>query len=114
MRIIKENSVMKSRRNKSSSRARKISASDLRKLVLSEAKKLQESNLPGNIDPVEDTEAEEDVWGSGEALELDIDYIKALKIQETKLNDQHKKLVRRMRKLQERKAQLRKKIIKNI
>ena len=47
-------------------------------------------------------------------LELDIDYIKALKIKEAKINAMHRKLVKEMRKVQAKKSAVKKKIIKKI
>tara|TARA_Y100001970_G_C14245337_1_gene867769 strand:+ start:2741 stop:3082 length:342 start_codon:yes stop_codon:yes gene_type:complete len=111
---IKEISVMKKRANTRRRSTRKISSSALRALVLAEAKKLQKESLSGKIASVEDVKAKEEGWANGDALEQDIDFIKALKIQENKLTKQHKNLVKKMKKLQERKAKLRKRIIKNI
>ena len=96
-------------------RARKLTSSALRKLVLSEARKLQRESMSGNIQDVSKVKADEYEPGEeADTIEKDIDFIKVLKIQETTLSKQHKKLVKRMRKLQERKALLRKRIIKNI
>jgi len=50
----------------------------------------------GSMDDVEDVEAEEvdaDEHGSDKALEKKIDYIKALKIEESRLRDRLKKIV---------------------
>ena len=89
---------------------------NLRSFVLAEARKLQrESALSGEAVPSEKTKAEEvDADGYADSLEKDIDFIKALKIKEAKIQRQHVKLARQMKKLQETKRKLRNKIIKNI
>ena len=94
---------------------RKISAAQLRKFVLAEARKLQRENVSGKIEDVSKVKADEYEAGEeADTLEKDIDYIKVLKIKESRLNRQHRKMVREMRKLQEVKRKLRKKIVKNI
>ena len=89
---------------------------DLKSFVLQEARKLQrESSLSGKPVDSEKTKAEEvDADGYADSLEKDIDFIKALKIKESKINKQHRQLANQMRKLQERKKRLRRRIIKNI
>jgi predicted nucleic acid-binding Zn-ribbon protein len=94
---------------------RKISPSQLRKIVLLEARKLQKESLSGKVEDTSKVKAEEYEAGQeATTLEKDLDHIKALKIKESLLNRQHKKLVREMRRLQEAKRKLRKKIVKNI
>jgi hypothetical protein len=83
---------------------------NLRAFVLKEAAKLS-----GKPTPVEKVKAIEVKAGEeAQHLELDIDYIKALKIKEAKLNAIHRKLVKEMRKVQTRKSIVKKKIIKKI
>lgn len=97
-------------------RSAKKTKFDLKSFVLREARKLQrESALDGKPVESEKTKAEEvDADSYADSLEKDIDFIKALKIKESTLNKRHKKLANQMRKLQERKRRLRKRIIKNI
>ena len=83
---------------------------NLRKFVLEEAAKLS-----GDVVPVEKVKAKEIEPGEeGSQLELDIDFIKALKIKEAKLNKIHKKLVKEMRKIQLKKRALKKRVIQKI
>jgi hypothetical protein len=83
---------------------------NLRAFVLSEAAKLS-----GKTQPVEKVKAVEIEAGEeAQQLELDIDYIKALKIKEAKINAMHRKLVKEMRKVQAKKSAVKKKIIKKI
>lgn len=97
-------------------RSAKKAKFDLRSFVLREARKLQkESSLSGKPVPSEKTKADEvDADAYADSLEKDIDFIKALKIKEAKIQNEHKALAKKMRKLQEVKRKLRKKIIKNI
>jgi len=90
---------------------------NLKAFILAEAKKLQAeaSGLSGDLEPVEKVSAEEvDADEQAEALENDIDFIKALKIKETKLNKVHKNLVKEMRKVQSAKRKAKKRILKKI
>ena len=83
---------------------------NLRAFVLAEAAK-----LTGKTQPVEKVKAVEIEAGEeAQQLELDIDYIKALKIKEAKINAMHRKLVKEMRKVQAKKSAVKKKIIKKI
>ena len=83
---------------------------NLRAFVLAEAAKLS-----GKAQPVEKVKAVEVEAGEeAQNLELDIDYIKALKIKEAKINAMHRKLVKEMRKVQAKKSAVKKKIIKKI
>jgi len=83
---------------------------NLRAFVIREAAKLS-----GKVEPVEKVKAVEVEAGEeAQHLELDIDYIKALKIKEAKLNAMHKKLVKEMRKVQAKKTIIKKNIIKKI
>ena len=83
---------------------------NLRAFVLKEAAKLS-----GKSEPIEKVKAVEVEAGEeAQHLELDIDYIKALKIKEAKLNAMHRKLVKEMRKVQAKKSIVKKNIIKKI
>ena len=80
---------------------------DLKKFILSEMRKLQrEAKLSGKPTPIEKVKAEE-TTDYANSIEKDIDFVKALNIQERKLRQ-------RLRKLSERKRRLKRKIIKNI
>jgi len=80
---------------------------DLKKFILSEMRKLQrEAKLSGKPAPIEKVKAEE-TTDYANSIEKDIDFVKALNIQERKLRQ-------RLRKLSERKRRLKRKIIKNI
>ena len=83
---------------------------NLREFVLQEAQKLS-----GEAEAIEKTKAQE--YEAGEEagqLELDIDFIKALKIKESKIRAAHQKLVKEMRKVQLKKRAVKKRIIKKI
>ena len=83
---------------------------NLRAFVLKEA-----AALSGKETPVEKVKAEEyEASEAAQQLELDIDYIKALKIKEAKIAKLHKDLVREMRKVQKRKKTLKRRVTKNI
>ena len=80
---------------------------DLKKFIVTEMKKLQrEAKLSGKPSPVEKVKAEE-TTDYADSIEKDIDFVKALNIQERKLR-------RQLRKLSERRRRLKRKIIKNI
>ena len=71
--------------------------------------------LNGIPTPVEKVSAEEVKAGDeANVLEKEIDFIKALKIKEAKLDLKHKILVREMRKVQSAKRTLKKRILKKI
>ena len=79
----------------------KLTPSLLRKLVLQEKRKIQESLEQGE-EEVEKVDADEvDADDLADSIEKDIDFIKALKIQESILN-------RKMKKVQEAKLKLEK------
>ena len=94
----------------------KKSKFNLRSFVVKEARRLQrESALTGKIEPIEKVKAlEVDADEYADSLEQDIDFIKALKIKESRLNRTHKKLVKEMRRLQTRKTKARKRVLKKI
>ena len=80
---------------------------NLKKFILSEMRKLQkEAKLSGKLAPTAKVKAKE-TTDYANSIEKDIDFVKALNIQERKLRQ-------RLRRLSERKRRLKKKIIKNI
>ena len=89
---------------------KKLSAKALRKLVLEELSKLNEAGMSGELEDTEkvakDVE-EKDASEYADSLEQNIDFMKALKIQE-------KRLYKKMLRLQEAKKKLRSKILKGI
>ena len=90
--------------------SRKISHRSLKRIIIEELAKLNEEGLTGEL---EDTEKvakevpEKDASEQADSLEQNIDFMKALKIQE-------KKLVKSLMKIQEVKSKLRSKILKGI
>ena len=94
---------------------RKITSNQLRNLILQEAKKLQKEGKFKKPQDVSKVKAKEYQAGEeADTLEKDIDIMKALKIKEAKINEKYRVMLKRMRKLQERKLLLRKRILKNI
>ena len=81
-------------------RAKKLTPTLLRKIVLEETKRVRRSrrmreNLSGVLEPVEDVVADEvdaDKLGTSVALEKDIDHAKVLKLEEAKLTRRIKKI----------------------
>jgi hypothetical protein len=92
-------------------RVRKLTAESLRRMIQQEARKLQkESSDPfaAGVEKIEKVSAEEvDADEIAGSLEKDIDYVKALKIHEKRLTD-------KLKKIQEAKNLLSKRISKNI
>ncbi len=96
-------------------RATKLTPAMLRKMVLQERRRLQRRRLRETSDPIADgiedpayANAEEvDADDQADTLEKDIDYIKALKIEE-------KKLRRTLRRITEAKKKLRRRINRKI
>ena len=90
--------------------SKKITGKQLKKFILSEVAKLREEKMTGELQDVEkiakDVE-EVDASEYASALEQDIDFMKALKIQETRL-------IKKLRKINEAKGRLRARILKNI
>jgi hypothetical protein len=86
---------------------KRLKAKQLRNFVISEIRKLQETELSGELEPIEDIETIEDVWEGGDNLEQDIDFMKALDIQETRL-------VKKLRRIHEAKNKLRKRVLKKL
>ena len=90
---------------------------NLRAFIIAEAKRLQaeSASLDGVPTPVEKVSAKEyEADEAADQLENDIDFMKALKIKESKLNKVHKFLVQEMRKVQSQKRLAKKRILKNI
>jgi len=89
---------------------KRISRKALRKLVLKELHSLQESELSGELQDIEKVAKEvpeTDASEMADALEQNIDFMKALKIQE-------KKLIKSLKKIREVKSKLRSKLINGI
>jgi len=87
--------------------ARKIGPRGLKRFILSEIRKLQEAEMSGELEPLEDVETVEDAWSGGDNLEQDVDFMKALNIQE-------KRLVKKLRRIQEARNKLRKRVLKSL
>ena len=88
---------------------------DLRAFVLSEARKLQKEALTGK--PKETSKVKAKVYQAGDeasSLEKDVDFLKALKIKENNLRRENEKLVRQVKKFQEKRRILRRRVIKKI
>ena len=101
---------MKRRRTKNSKRTKRLSATQLRKFIVAEAKrlKLREQGLSGKLEPVEKVKAKEVEAGEeGQQLEKDIDHAKALKIQE-------RRLVKKLRRIKEAQTRVKRRILKKI
>ena len=80
---------------------------NLKRFIISEMKKLQkEAKLSGKLQPTEKVKAKE-TTDYADSIEKNIDFVKALNIQE-------KKLRRKLKRISERKRQLKRKIIKDI
>ena len=96
-------------------RAMKLTPAMLRKMVLQERRRLQKRRLRETSDPIADgiedpayVDAEEvDADDQADTLEKDIDYIKALKIEERKLR-------KTLRRISEAKKKLRRRINRKI
>lgn len=89
---------------------KRISRKALRKLVLKEFYSLQEAELSGELQDIEKVAKEvpeTDASEMADALEQNIDFMKALKIQE-------KKLIKSLKKIREVKSKLRSKLINGI
>jgi hypothetical protein len=93
------------------SRNRKLTPKMLRRMVLAEKTRLMRETsdpIEAGIDEPEDVDAEEkDADEQADTLAKDLDHIKALKIEETKLR-------RHYRRIQEVKKALKKRILKRI
>ena len=73
--------------------AKRVGPRGLKRFILSEIRRLQEAEMSGELEPLEDVEAVEDAWSGGDNLEQDVDFMKALDIQE-------KRLVKKLRRIQ--------------
>ena len=88
--------------------SRKMYSRKLRNFVLAEVKKLQEAELSGELEDVSTASAEEkDASEYADSLEQDIDFMKALNIQE-------KRLVKKLRQIHEAKNKLRTRVLRKI
>ncbi len=87
--------------------AKRVGPRGLKRFILSEIRKLQEAEMSGELEPLEDVEAVEDAWSGGDNLEQDVDFMKALDIQE-------KRLVKKLRRIQEARKKLRKRVLKSL
>jgi len=100
------------RRRKTRSKSRKF---NLKAFVLREARKLQKEALSGKLKDVSKVKAKVvDAGEEASSLEKDVNFIKALKIKENRLRRQNRKIVKQVKKLQERRRILRKRVIKKI
>jgi len=89
---------------------RKISHRSLKRIIQEELAKITEQGLTGELEDVEKVAKdvpETDASEQADALEQNIDFMKALKIQE-------KKLIKSLSKIREVKSKLRSKILKGI
>lgn len=90
--------------------AKKMTPAALRRFVMKEAAKLS-----GDLDAVENVKAEEvDADEYADTLEQDIDMYKAMKIQESKMRKEYRKLVREARKVRRNKQLAKKKILRKL
>ena len=87
--------------------AKRVGPRGLKRFILSEIRKLQEAEMSGELEPLEDVETVEDAWSGGDNLEQDVDFMKALNIQE-------KRLVKKLRRIQEARNKLRKRVLKRL
>jgi len=90
-------------------RVRKLTPSKLRQMVLRERRRLFESDpiVQGIEDPEKVSADEVDADGLADTLEKDIDHLKALKIHE-------KKIVKKLRRIQEAKKRLKRRLLKKL
>ena len=91
-------------------KTRKLTPSVLRRIVLEEKARLMETSDPiaAGVEDIEKVSADEvDAAAYAGSLEKDIDYIKALKIHERKLKKQ-------LKRIQEAKSKLKKRVVRKI
>lgn len=89
-------------------RVRKITPDFLKKIIIDEARKLRLETLEQGKEDVETVDADEvEADDFASTLEKELDFIKALKIKESKL-------VKSLKKIRERKNRIRRKIQKRI
>ena len=89
---------------------KKMTPAALKRFVMKEAAKLS-----GELEPVEKVEAKEvDADEFANTLEQDIDIYKAMKIQESRMRRQYRKLVREARKVRKNKQLAKKKILRKL
>ena len=98
------------RRKNSGRKVRRITKPNtLKRLILSEARKINEENL-GNSDPMEPLKADASEYQPGEEasqLEKDIDHLKALKIEE-------RRLVKKLKRLKEVRNVIKKRMVRSL
>lgn len=95
------------RRNRQS---KSISMRELRKLVMEETAKLS-----GEIEDVEDVEAEEvEADGYADTLAKDIDMYKAMQVEAKRIRRQYRKLVREARKVRKNRTLAKKRILRKL
>jgi len=100
---------MKRRKYAKRTGSKRLTGAALKRYILREARKLQEENL-ASVDPMEPVDVSAEEYEAGEEadqLEKDIDHIKALKIEETKL-------INRLRRLREVKKIVKNRMLKKI
>lgn len=93
-----------------SKKVRKLTPSMLRRLVLSERRKIRETSDPiaAGIEDIEKVTADEvDADGLADSLEKDIDHLKVLKIQE-------RRLVKSLKKVNSAKQRVKRRLLKKI
>ena len=88
-------------------RVNKLTPGMLKRMVLQEKTRLRETLEQGEEDPTKVDAEEVDADEQADALEKDIDYIKVLKIEERKLR-------RKLRRVNEVKKKLRRRVLKKL
>ena len=89
-------------------KTRKLTPTLLRKLVLQEKRRIRESLASGSLEDVEKVKGEEvEADEYADSIEQDIDWMKALKIHERRLKI-------KLKKIQENRAKLRRRITKKL
>ena len=81
----------------------KLTIKNLKRIVLEEKAKMKKAG----IIPVDKTETVKDAWAGGDNLVNKIDYIKALKIEETKLRNKADKISKA-------RAEIKKRLVKEL
>lgn len=86
-------------------RVKKLTPQLLRKMIIEERRKLRETSDPvaaGVVDPAKVSAEEVDADEQAQTLEKDIDHLKALKVQESKLRRKLREVSSRRRKVSNR------------
>ena len=98
------------RRNRRRPSTRKMSMTELRRLVMKEA-----AELSGELESIESVSAEEvDADELADTLEQDLDMYKAMKIKESKLRRQYKAMMKEARRVRRNKQLAKKKILRRL